>query len=448
MSKEIPGANLKFPNTSSKNEKTSKGFSTALLFNLSPFRETFLDNQEISDSQNEKKLNTSASAIQENSSSMINDFLSSDLIQKINSLSPISSNEQIKTRISDVNLVNYEDNNSDVCDSDDLLSQTSSEELELKETIPNNKGPSNAPPKDKNSIPQDKLNKSYSNIPHFLDKEKLEPKTVTSFRSEINHSFHYKRNTSNIFSYYDSTSKYLSQADGELKRTDSINNSHNYIPKMLLSNKSLNLSNSESGALQGENNQEEKNFFGQNNNNQFGFNAFSLPYQFDIWNNQQKNEENENLANDIPIPNPNVYQGNFMYNNGYMNPLNLMFSRPSVPNNENEDNFNNQMNNDFMPQNSNALSNQIEQNPFMSELNTNSTASHKNSSKKKKENDPNGINEMTEQKKTKKKKKKNKNGGEQEGDNSEEYLLEMFGRVGWICSQCNNFNYESKLYFI
>ena len=37
-------------------------------------------------------------------------------------------------------------------------------------------------------------------------------------------------------------------------------------------------------------------------------------------------------------------------------------------------------------------------------------------------------------KKSKKKKKKEKN----------EYTIEMFGRRGWICEHCNNFNYDSR----
>ena len=28
---------------------------------------------------------------------------------------------------------------------------------------------------------------------------------------------------------------------------------------------------------------------------------------------------------------------------------------------------------------------------------------------------------------------------------SDEYSVEMFGRKGWICEMCNNFNYESKI---
>ena len=41
---------------------------------------------------------------------------------------------------------------------------------------------------------------------------------------------------------------------------------------------------------------------------------------------------------------------------------------------------------------------------------------------------------MKPKKKTKKKKKKEK----------DEFTIEMFGRRGWICEQCNNFNYDSR----
>lgn len=41
------------------------------------------------------------------------------------------------------------------------------------------------------------------------------------------------------------------------------------------------------------------------------------------------------------------------------------------------------------------------------------------------------------------------NGNFQPVDKSEDYIVEMFGRRGWICEKCNNFNYESKgiIYF-
>jgi hypothetical protein len=38
----------------------------------------------------------------------------------------------------------------------------------------------------------------------------------------------------------------------------------------------------------------------------------------------------------------------------------------------------------------------------------------------------------------------NFNNGQQRRKIIDEYTLEMFGRVGWICEQCNNFNYETR----
>ena len=43
------------------------------------------------------------------------------------------------------------------------------------------------------------------------------------------------------------------------------------------------------------------------------------------------------------------------------------------------------------------------------------------------------INQQKPKKKAKKKKKE-----------KDEYTIEMFGRRGWICEQCNNFNYDSR----
>ena len=50
--------------------------------------------------------------------------------------------------------------------------------------------------------------------------------------------------------------------------------------------------------------------------------------------------------------------------------------------------------------------------------------------------DMNTNNKMTPKVKKNKKKKKKKI--------DDEYTVEMFGRRGWICEGCNNFNYESR----
>ena len=41
----------------------------------------------------------------------------------------------------------------------------------------------------------------------------------------------------------------------------------------------------------------------------------------------------------------------------------------------------------------------------------------------------------------------NKNQAATLSSEGDEYAVEMFGRKGWICEMCNNFNYESKIYF-
>ena len=60
----------------------------------------------------------------------------------------------------------------------------------------------------------------------------------------------------------------------------------------------------------------------------------------------------------------------------------------------------------------------------------------KNSSNNNNNNNNNNVNEPSTKPKKNKKKKKSKE--------EEEYLTEMFGRRGWICEQCNNFNYETR----
>ncbi len=40
--------------------------------------------------------------------------------------------------------------------------------------------------------------------------------------------------------------------------------------------------------------------------------------------------------------------------------------------------------------------------------------------------------------------KKSSNGDNCTKKGDESYVVEMFGKRGWICDSCNNFNYESK----
>ena len=114
--------------------KYAKGFSAALLLGLSPVQNSLFEKAEgVVDNQ---RLNTSASALQGDTSPMMNDFITADLMQKIEQLSPISPDQQIKTRMSDVIMINCEDNNNSSRSSANSRlygSSDSSEELELKE---------------------------------------------------------------------------------------------------------------------------------------------------------------------------------------------------------------------------------------------------------------------------------------------------------------------------
>ena len=123
--------------------KNVKGFSAALLLGLSPVQSSMFEMSDGggngSGGNDVQRLNTSVSAVQgDMSSGMMNDFITMDLMQKIEQLSPISPNQQIKTRMSDVIMINCEDNNNSSSSSSrssansGLYSDTS-EELELKE---------------------------------------------------------------------------------------------------------------------------------------------------------------------------------------------------------------------------------------------------------------------------------------------------------------------------
>ena len=224
--------------------KNAKGFSTALLLGLSPVQSSLF---EMSEGVVENpRLNTSASAVQGDTSSMMNDFLTADLMQKIEQLSPISSNQQVKTRMSDVLMINCDDNNSSSESSDNsnlYSSSDTSEELELKEdertkkknkknTYINkakapfalneqlkdninhidmgNNAPQNGTQKMKNF--EKKFNKSFSaGVTHknssndhvlFMDGGK-HSHSLGGVNSNNNNN-----NKSQVYSYYDSTSRY------------------------------------------------------------------------------------------------------------------------------------------------------------------------------------------------------------------------------------------------
>ena len=458
--------------TQQKNEKSGKGFSTALLFNLSPLQNSLFE----TDGLENPKLNTSASPAQGDTSSMMNDFLTSDLMQKIDQLSPITSNRQFKSRMSDVEMVNCEENESP---SSELL-ESSSEELELKEEFPieKKKKKKNAKvtfgvssmEKDKKSEIK-KLNKSYT--AREAKKENfIENKSFNSNVNYHNKSFSNANNTSRIFSYYENTSKYLSQALAEEEKNDkklfdSLNNSHNYIPKAKCDKDifkfDYNLAKKEQ--LTNEDNQFDNSatkFFGalkHTDTSDYSFNKFNISNdssvpttpqiptlneqdqpQIEYWNqytnsnngfsmyNMQQNMQNKNYyeyanqyqmlqqQNQILNRNPQEMNNYFDYMSMMMNNNNQQYNVPSQP-----------------PQKS-----KIESSVFPQ---TNSSKKNKKGNKKAQK--KKSINSNTEEEIPSQ--SSNKVLPESANvDKPEEYLLEMFGRIGWICNQCNNFNYETR----
>ena len=458
--------------TQQKNEKSGKGFSTALLFNLSPLQNSLFETEGLEN----PKLNTSASPAQGDTSSMMNDFLTSDLMQKIDQLSPITSNRKFKSRMSDVEMVNCEENESP---SSELL-ESSSEELELKEEFPieKKKKKKNAKvtfgvssmEKDKKSEIK-KLNKSYT--AREAKKENfIENKSFNSNVNYHNKSFSNANNTSRIFSYYENTSKYLSQALAEEEKNDkklfdSLNNSHNYIPKAKCDKDifkfDYNLAKKEQ--LTNEDNQFDSSatkFFGalkHTDTSDYSFNKFNISNdssvpttpqiptlneqdqpQIEYWNqytnsnngfsmyNMQQNMQNKNYyefanqyqilqqQNQIPNRNPQEMNNYFDYMSMMMNNNNQQYNIPSQ-----------------QPQ-----KNQIESSVFPQ---TNSSKKSKKGNKKaqKKKSFNSNTEEETPSQSSNKVLPESAN-----VDKPEEYLLEMFGRIGWICNQCNNFNYETR----
>ena len=147
----------------SEPKKTEKGFSTALLLNLSP-------SEGINEGVDNIKLNTSASAAQD-STTKIKDFLSMDLLEKIEAESPLvklqeKNNNKLNDNIldlgnNDINLGNSSLNSS-VDDSEDEEEEFEDENNENK--IKQNLNPILNEMVKNNQINENNINDNNSNI--------------------------------------------------------------------------------------------------------------------------------------------------------------------------------------------------------------------------------------------------------------------------------------------
>ena len=161
----------------------------------------------------------------------------------------------------------------------------------------------------------------------------------------------------------------------------------------------------------------------KNDNNKLIFNENSLQNEKDIitkgklsldcFYDNSKNINVNNIVSDFSFNNSDKNNINFIINNSY-NQLGDNFS-VNYPQNELAQNININKNNKFKEM-LNNIKNDNKNNIQNNNIN----------------NANNGIQKV---KKTKKKKKKKID---------DEYTIEMFGRRGWICEGCNNFNYESR----
>ena len=150
----------------------------------------------------------------------------------------------------------------------------------------------------------------------------------------------------------------------------------------------------------------------QNNQSQFNQNIFNQnsSNQYTAQKNYVNNNENFNLADKL---NKNNNYNNYNNNSGgILSELRASGKREINSSNNNEYNGN--------EQNLDSIYNQMAMNSRMQQLNQNQQMQF------------NQINQF------------NQNSQNQYDDDESSYIIEMFGKRGWVCEGCNNFNYESK----
>ena len=220
-----------------------------------------------------------------------------------------------------------------------------------------------------------------------------------------------------IISYFNSTAQYLKDSNKYNRFNLSMINSKNYIPKIVFQNKNHN--------EEYENNNTNNNDF-YNNKKCNNFNYYNFEQKTNADNN--KVPLNNKYINRNCLPNVNVlfsikiekgliYNNPFCikkdeeknilngYNNLFYNNINYPFFFPSNYNKKDEKNSFINSNHSERTESTSSLSEKGEDNNF------NDTKNEENLQQKSKE---------------------------------DEYLTEMFGRKGWICILCNNFNYQAR----
>ena len=369
-------SNIEKKPKNSMSKKTEKGFSTALLLNISPFGENF---KEPLEGVENIRLNTSATAAPGDNTSFMNDFLSFDLLQRIEAESPNPvpnetnpPNKKIPdvdiedavNEISNVYSSGNEENGNDNDNSDIIINKEQSQEQKESDNKETQKMIGNHPTK--NQI----LNQLNQQQKNFIQQQQQGG---------------FNRNQIPLYSYYDSTSKYLSQSFLDEK------SKQNYTPE----------ANSDSPMM-----------MFKNMNNQMGMNFIDKSSVSNSSGDYQMNQRQH--PNQFTYP----YQNNQMLPNMYMNNAY-----------QQEDFYDNMPHQQYMK-------GMIPPNMNMPTLQNKKMNENTNQNKKKKGDSGNNMPKQPQG--------NNKNQQNKKEVKEDDYIIEMFGRVGWICDQCNNFNYETR----
>ena len=421
-----------FPNSSNHSKNFNNNNQFLKSENLSQLHQSVLDTSKTFENQKQNSSVIDASL----ESSMKNEENSSlEFKNHIELLSPIRPEAELKEiRNSDNYLPNVENKfQSSKSSSEDTFTETSSKNLELHEKkefyIKNQENHETSSLimaerpnfyQSKNTLFQEKIyNKSSNNVRQYYES--------TNCDSFLNNRGYGSVNNCSVSSYYDSTSNYLSQALAEDKDKCYTNNSFNYSPNYILKHQIyLNLYQKDNR----NNCQSKEHCY---NHNIINTNEEKMdPYPSNV----------SNIINKKPAINEPYEQSiNNFDNNNKLNCGNSQIQSVN-PINVNQQFIFNYYN--HIPMNSNSsfpqdnLTKIIGENYFSPVTQEQPPFSEKT------------ILESSLPK-AKKKKKKNKKANTNQNKNitesplnPEEYLLEMFGRMGWICCQCNNFNYESN----
>jgi len=239
-----------------------------------------------------------------------------------------------------------------------------------------------------NYLPDDLINKIENISPSTspIEKNNILSSKVSDIETVTNKSDDSSIDDIQLIQYEDN--KYTQPSNNQINN-DNIVNTNVYI----------NYSSNNTPIINNQNNYNIENININNyNNNQYNF--------FDSNNNIYPNLVSQNLINFNNEQ--NLFLPNFqLINNNTFNSINNYNQRQNI---------NNWMINNQIIQMNNNITNNINNNMNIN----NNINNNKNNVKHKK-------------KKTKKKLKP-----------YDDYTLEMFGRRGWICEECNNFNYESR----